>query len=117
MEIIMETTDQKKHVKSIEEVQKAESGAQLVIEGARKRGETRLGAAEERARGIVDEAESEAISMSETILKKADAELDKLRKKRLEEAHKAADKIRRAKLGKRRMERLADDAVRKIIGA
>jgi len=73
--------------------------------------------AEDKARRIEDQSKEDANSLGEEILKKADHELAQLRKKRLDEVHRTAEKIRKKKLGKPTLEKLADQAIKEILGA
>lgn len=103
--------------KSIEAVQAAESHANITLENAKKERERRLHEAEEKARKIIEDAELVSNAMTEEALKKADAELAHLHKKAIEKAQKEAIKLKRTKLGNNKREKLADQAVKEIIGA
>ncbi|MGD0729107.1 MAG: hypothetical protein ABR981_03460 [Candidatus Micrarchaeaceae archaeon] len=109
--------DQERQIKSVEEVQEAETSAQLVVDNAKKLKEKMLLDAEDKARRIEDQSKEDANSLGEEILKKADHELAQLRKKRLDEVHRTAEKIRKKKLGKPTLEKLADQAIKEILGA
>lgn len=104
-------------VKSIAKVQEAEGNAQLIVEGAKKLKERKVHDATDRAHRIADEAAEAANALDEDMLKKAEQELDKLRKKKLEEAHKSGSKLKKTKLSKQRLEKLADEFVKEIMGA
>ncbi len=106
-----------KAVKSIERVQEAESRAALILENAREKKESRLSDADNKARKIIDDGNAAASAISQEMLKKAEHELDQLRKKKLDDTRKAAAKIRKTRLSKARLEKLADQAVREIMGA
>lgn len=104
-------------VKAINEIQAAESEAKLILEAARKERERRLIEAQEKAKDILDQATSDANELTEEILKNADKEIEQLRKKHVESAKKTADKLKKASLGKAKMDKLAEQAVKEIIGA
>lgn len=113
----MNEAEQGKAIKSIEEVQKAESTARLILDEARKRKEKLLLDADQAARRILDDSEAAADRAAEEILKKAEADIAKLRKKKLADARKAAERLRKAAPGRQKLEKFAAQAAKEIIGA
>lgn len=114
MEIIM---DQHKQIKSIEDIQKAEEKARLVLEQAKKQRDRNVLDSREKAKRIIEEGEASANAVAEELLKKTDKELDSVRKKRLAEAHEDAKKLKGKKIGKEKLESLADKVIKEIMGA
>ena len=108
--------DHEKPIKAIHEVREAEAEAQVIIESARKRKEKAISDANEKARKIIDDATGEANALSEEILKKLEGELAALKKRKLEEAKRNADKTRKSKVGRSRLEKLAAQAAKEIVG-
>lgn len=114
MEIIM---DQHKQIKSIERVKEAEEKARLILDDAKRHRERKLREAGERARKMVEDAEIRANSMAEELLKKTERELELARKRKLEAAKGEARKISSRKIGKDKLEALADKVISEIMGA
>lgn len=112
MKIIMDS-----QMKSIAKVQEAEGKAQLIIDEAKKQKEKKLHDAAEKAHNIADEAADAANALGEDILKNAEHELAELRKKKLEETHRTSSKLKKVKLSKQKLEKLADEFVKEIMGA
>lgn len=102
--------------RAIEEVQAAESSGKRLLDEATKNKNEAIRDAEGKARGIIEEAKAAANAISEDILKNTDTALGHLRKKRIGEAEKEAAKLKRKKLGKAKLDRLADQAIKEIIG-
>jgi vacuolar-type H+-ATPase subunit H len=106
-----------KPLKAIEGVRDAEAGAQLILENARKRKEKAISDANAKAERIIDEASRDANALSEKMLAAAEKELAALRKRKLEVAKNSAAKIRKARLGRQRLEKLAAQVAKEIVGA
>jgi vacuolar-type H+-ATPase subunit H len=102
---------------SIKEIQEAELKVKLMIENAKKSSETKISDAKLKARKMVDDAESESISETTAFLNNKDKELAQIRKKKLDEVHKAAIKIKKTNLKKEKLQKLAEHAVKEILGA
>ena len=108
--------DHQRRTRAIEEVQAAESTGQRLLDEAAKHKEKAIRDAEEMARKILEDAKTASDALGEEMLKKADGELAHLRKKRMEDASKDAARLRKVKPSTAKLERLADQAIKELMG-
>jgi vacuolar-type H+-ATPase subunit H len=107
---------QEKQLKSIEEVQEAETSATERLADANKEMEKAVSAAREKASAVVADALSDAKLKRENAVKKVIAELDKERKKALDKAVKESKSIKTRRLSQQKRKEVARKLVNLILG-
>lgn len=107
---------QEKQLRSIEEVQVAETATAKALDDANKSRERAISDAKEKASQIISDAISEARQKKEKAIKKTTAELEEHRKKALESAVKNSKSIKNRRLSPQKRKEVVKKLVYLILG-
>ncbi len=103
-------------IRSIKEVQEAESKAAVSLKKAEEEHKKRIALAEEKAKNIINKAQEKANAEYNGIVQKTLADLEKEHARILKEAHSKAEKVRRQRLPDTKVSIMAKRLAKEIVG-